>query len=260
MIKFFKDIKKYFNYIIFSVKSELKSEVANSHFSVLWWVLDPLFFMMVYTFVVKVVFDRGGPNFPVFVFIGLSAWNFFNKVLTTSVKLVSANKAVVSKVYLPKYVLLIEKIGVHFFKMMISFSLVFVMLIIYKIPYTFMMLHGIILLGFLILITFAISIFFLHFGIYVEDLANVLKPTLRLLFYMSGILYSINDRIPKEYAWVLLKLNPIALIVNEFRNVIMYNTLPDYKLLAVWTLVAIILSVIGIHLVQKNENNYVKVI
>ena len=124
MNKFIKDVKNYFFYTVYSAKAELKSEIANSRLSCLWWVLDPLLFMLVYTFVVKVVFDRGTANFPVFVFIGLTVWNFFNKVLTSSVKLVLANKSIVSKVYIPKYILLIQKIFVYLFKMLISFLII----------------------------------------------------------------------------------------------------------------------------------------
>lgn len=50
-MKFFKDIKKYWSYTVRSAKAELKSEVASSYLSWLWWILDPLLFMMVYTFI-----------------------------------------------------------------------------------------------------------------------------------------------------------------------------------------------------------------
>ena len=260
MSKFIKDVKNYFFYTVYSAKAELKSEIANSRLSSLWWVLDPLLFMLVYTFVVKVVFDRGTANFPVFVFIGLTVWNFFNKVLTSSVKLVLANKSIVSKVYIPKYILLIQKIFVYLFKMLISFLIIIVMLFFYKIPFTFTMLHCVILLIVLITVTFSISIFLLHFGIFVEDLSNVIKPLLRLMFYMSGIIYSIPDRIPATYSWILLDLNPIALLANEFRNVIMYNIAPNYYMVGCWFLIALIFSLIGIRLIQKRENSYVKVI
>lgn len=260
MSKFIKDVKNYFFYTVYSAKAELKSEIANSRLSCLWWVLDPLLFMLVYTFVVKVVFDRGTANFPVFVFIGLTVWNFFNKVLTSSVKLVLANKSIVSKVYIPKYILLIQKIFVYLFKMLISFLIIIVMLFFYKIPFTFTMLHCVILLIVLITVTFSISIFLLHFGIFVEDLSNVIKPLLRLMFYMSGIIYSIPDRISATYSWILLDLNPIALLANEFRNVIMYNVAPNYYMVGCWFLIALIFSWIGIRLIQKRENSYVKVI
>lgn len=109
MKRFIADLKKYYKYGIYSGKSELKSEIANSHLSWLWWILDPLLFMLVYTFVALVVFGKGEKYFPVYVFIGLSAWKFFEKTVKQSVTLVSSNRGIVLKVYIPKFLLIFVK-------------------------------------------------------------------------------------------------------------------------------------------------------
>lgn len=92
MSRFFKDIKKFFNYTVFSSKAELKSEVAGSFLSWLWWILDPFFFMLVYSFIAILVFKSGEPYFPVFVFIGLNCWQFFSKVVKSCVKVVQSKR------------------------------------------------------------------------------------------------------------------------------------------------------------------------
>ena len=111
MDRFISDVKKYQKYTIYAAKSELKSEVANSHLSWLWWILDPMLFMIVYTFVALTVFQKSEPYLPVFIFIGYNSWNFFSACLRQSVKLVAANKAIVSKVYIPKFILIFVKIN-----------------------------------------------------------------------------------------------------------------------------------------------------
>ena len=107
--RLFNDIKKYFHYSVVSAKSQLKAEVANSYLNWIWWVLDPLCFMLIYTFIFGYVFNSSEKYFPVFIFIGLSMWDFFNRTITNSVKIVKNNKAIVSKVYLPKYILILIK-------------------------------------------------------------------------------------------------------------------------------------------------------
>lgn len=47
MGRFFGDIKKYYKYAIYSGRAGLKAEVANSRLSWLWWILDPLLFMII---------------------------------------------------------------------------------------------------------------------------------------------------------------------------------------------------------------------
>ena len=63
------NIKKYFRYAVYSAKSELKSEVANSYLNWIWWILEPICLMLVYVFIVEVVFQTKEPKFPVFVLI-----------------------------------------------------------------------------------------------------------------------------------------------------------------------------------------------
>lgn len=53
---FFRDIKKYYKYAIYSGRAGLKAEVANSRLSWLWWILDPLLFMIIYWFLSQIVF------------------------------------------------------------------------------------------------------------------------------------------------------------------------------------------------------------
>lgn len=260
MVKFINDFKKFYKYAIYSAKAELKSEVANSHLSWLWWVLDPLLFMLVYSFIAVIVFGSGEQYFPIFVFIGLNSWTFFEKTIKNSVKLVSSNGHIVSKVYIPKYILILIKMLVNGFKMVVSFSLVVVFMIIYKVPVSGVILYTIPIFATLIVVTFGISTIMLHYGVYVEDLANVINVLLKLVFYLSGIFYAIEKRVPKPYNELLLKFNPAALIMHDLREVMIYMSLPHRKMIILWFIIGCLISALGVRMIYKYENSYVKVI
>ena len=259
MRKFFQDVKKYFKYIMYSTKSNLKSEVANSYLNWLWWILDPLCFMMVYTFIVEIVFKTSEKYLPIFVLIGLTAWNFFNSTINASVKLVSSNKSIVTKVYIPKYILILIKMFTNLFKMMISWGLILIMMLIFKVQYTLYMLQFFPVLIVLFVLSFGFATILMHFGVFVEDLSNIIKIVLKLTFYLSGIFYAISTRVPAPYNQVLLSLNPVALIIDSFRSTFLNGNFVNYPLLGVWLLIGIIISIIGIKTIQKYENSYVKV-
>lgn len=260
MKKFIQDIQKFYKYAIYSSKAELKSEIANSHLSWLWWILDPLLFMLVYAFISIIVFKASEKYFMAFVFIGLSCWDFFNKTVKQSVKIVSHNSQVVSKVYLPKYVFVLVKMGNNGFKMAVSFSLVVCMMVLYRVPVNFNILYVIPLMLTMFLLTFGVSTILAHFGVFVEDLSNVVTVLLRLTFYLSGIFYSIVNRVKGPYGGLLLKLNPMALLINEMRNALIYASPIHRKAVLAWFLISCVLSVIGVKLIYKYENSYVKVI
>ena len=69
MKKFFENMKKYQKYAVRSAKAELKSEVADSRLNWLWWVIEPLCFMLVYTLVFGVVFQSKEEHFSVFIIV-----------------------------------------------------------------------------------------------------------------------------------------------------------------------------------------------
>lgn len=258
--KFKVDISKYSKYALHSTKAQLKSEVANSYLNWLWWILDPLCFMLIYVFMFGYVFKAQEKYFPVFVFIGITMWDFFNKTLKQSVKIVKSNKSVVSKVYLPKYILLFIKMGVNGFKMGVSILIILVMLFFWKVPITWNVLFSLPILLTLALIVFGFSCFLLHFGVFVEDLSNVLNIVLRFIFYLTGVFWNVMTRLPEPLNLIACKCNPIAFLLSAMRDCVLYEKTPDLMLLSIWFLIGITLSCLGIYVIYKNENSYVKVI
>lgn len=260
MDRFIKDVKKYYKYAIYSAKSELKAEVASSYLNWIWWILEPLCFMLIYTFIFGVVFKASEENFPIFIFIGIMAWDFFSKNITNSVKMVKRNKSIVSKVYIPKFILIFSKMLVNGFKMMICLGIVVIMMIVFKVKISFNVFYIIPIMIVLWLITFGCMSILLNFGVFIEDLANIVTIALRALFYMTGIFYSIESRLSPPYSDILLKCNPMAFVLSSLRQSLLYCETPGRKLLLFWALVGILISAIGVRTIYKNENNYVKVI
>lgn len=260
MKRFIKDMRRYLPYTKYATKSGLKSEVASSHLSWLWWILDPILFMLVYWFIFMVIFGQKKEYFHIFVFVGLSMWNLFNKTVSGSVRIVAANRAVVTKVYIPKYFLILILLCQNLFKMMISFGIVIVMMLWSRVPVSWNVIYVIPILADLVLITFGVSTILAHFGVFLDDLKNITNVGLRILFYMSGIFYVISDRVDAAIATLLLKVNPIGFLIDACRESLVYCHTPHRRLILLWFAVGAVLSAVGIVTIYKNENNYVKVI
>ncbi|MCI6859001.1 MAG: ABC transporter permease [Eubacterium sp.] len=260
MKRFWKDLTGHYRYAIYSAKSELKSEVANSYLNWIWWVLEPFCFMLIYAFIFGVVFDAREQYFPLFIFIGITSWDFFSRCLNQSVKLLKNNKSIVTKVYIPKFILLISRMFFNGYKMIFSFGIIVVMLIYFKVPLTWNVIYVIPLMLLLFIISFACMTFLMHYGVFVQDLANVTNIVLRMLFYMTGIFYNIESRLPPKYTGLLIKGNPMALILSGLRKCILYGQAPDFKWIVIWMIIGVIVSALGIRKIYKNENSYVKVI
>ena len=261
MIKRFRmDLKKYWRYSIYSARSQLKSEVANSYLNWLWWILEPFCFMLIYAFIFGEVFNAKEPYFPIFIFVGNTMWIFFSKTMNQSVRLVKQNKSIVSKVYLPKYILLVTKVMVNAFKMAVSAMIIVGMLIFYRVPVTWNVLYAIPLAVTLILVCFGLGCYLMHYGVFIEDLTNIVSIVLRLLLYLTGIFWDIMKRLPAPYNMYVCRLNPIAFLISSMRDCVIYGQAPHRKLMLAWFLIGCLISALGIRKIYKNENSYVKVI
>lgn len=260
MKKFINNIKKYYKYAIYSAKAELKSEVADSYLNWLWWIIEPLCFMLIYTFIFGYVFKNNQPYFASFVFIGLTAWNFFNRMISGSVKLIVSNRDLVTKVYIPKYILLLSKSFTYLFKMGISLLIAFALMIFQQVPFTWHILLFIPVVIVLYLISFGIGMVLMNLGVFLNDLYNLVNIGLKMVFYLSGVFYNIKTRLSGTLGFVLLRANPIAFIMNELRKVLINGQMFSISGLLFWFVIGIVLCMIGIHTIHKNENSYAKVI
>lgn len=266
MKKFFRNIKKYYKYAIYSAKAELKSEVADSYLNWLWWVIEPICFMLIYTFIFGTVFNNSEKYFASFVFIGLAAWEFFDRMITGSVKLIINNRDLVTKVYIPKYILLLSKSFTYLFKLFISLAIALGLMVFQGVPLTWHLVFVIPILIILYILSFGLGLLLMHFGVTLNDLANLTNIGLKMVFYLSGIFYNISKRLknkhigPLKLSTLLLKVNPVAFCMNELRQVSIYASLPNFKWLGIWLVIALVLCALGVHVINKNENSYAKVI
>lgn len=260
MKKFFNNMKKYHKYAVRSAKAELKSEVADSYLNWLWWIIEPLCFTLIYVFVFGYVFKNDTPYFASFVMLGLALWDFFSRMITGAPNLIINNRGLVTKVYIPKYILLYSKSLTYLFKMFISLGITFLLMIFEHVPLSWHMILIIPVIIVLYVVCFGISVFLMNYGVFLNDLSNLIRIFMKMIFYLAGLFYDLEARLSGILGYLLLRLNPIALFMQQARKVVIYNGNLDLEILGIWLIVGIIFCMLGIHNIHKNENSYAKVI
>lgn len=258
--RFLGDIRKYFPYAVRAARADLRAEVANSYLDWLWWLIEPFCMMLIYTLIFGVVFNAAEEYFPIFIFSGITLWGFFQRSISGSIGTVRANKDIITKIYMPKYILLFSKMLVNGFKMLVSLGVVAVMLIIFRVPITWNVIWSVPVLIVLFLFTFGLGTILMHFGVYVNDLGYIIGIVLSMMMYFTGTFYSISKRVPKPYGVIIEKCNPIAFLIASLRDSILYGKTPDLGLIGLWGIISIFLIILGVFTIYSNENAYVKVI
>ncbi len=258
--RFVRDFRKYWQYMVFAAKADLNAEVANSYLNRLWWLLEPLFSMLVYVVVFGRLMGRSIENYATFVFSALLMWNYFTKTINYSVKLVRNNRDIVTKVYVPKFVLLICNMMLNFFKLIFSLIILIPMLFIFKVSIGINIFWVLPAYVIMILISFGAGMIFLHYGVYIDDLSYAVGILLQMMMFLSGTFYDVMTTLSFPLNTIMISMNPMAMLIDTMRNGLLYNTVTNLPLLAIWFAISMILCYVGIHIVYKNENAYVKVV
>lgn len=239
-----RELFQYSEYIRYKVAADLRSEVSRYYISYLWWFLEPILHMMVFYLVFGVILSRGGPDFVPFLLIGLATWQWFGHGVVHASNSIMQGKGVMTQVYIPKIVFPFVCVLTDTFK----FILVLIVLHIYLYIYGFRPSELILLLPFImisqLLVTLFIGTLCAAIVPFLPDLRFLITNILQLAFYLSGVFYSI-DRVPESFRRYFL-LNPMANIIESYRSVLMYNSMPKVKILAYICIV----SILGLYLVS----------
>ncbi|MCM1990271.1 ABC transporter permease [Oceanirhabdus seepicola] len=253
-----KDIKKYREYIKYATKSDLKVQVSSTYLGYFWWILDPIMQMLVYMVFVLIIFKKGEENFPIFIFSAILPWKWFISSIMDSTNAIRSKVGLLRQVYLPKFILPLNKVFVNTYKFLFSFIVLFVLVILFKVPITIHYLEIIIIFIINIIFICSLSLFFAHIGVYFKDIKNILVFSTKLWFYLTPCLYSL-DRVPQNLR-MLWWINPMTSFIESYRNVILYGKSPYYLMLSIWLIFSLILMHSSLKVLYKHDKNYTKVI
>ncbi len=255
--EFIKNLIKYKEYILYSTKVELKTKLSTSYLGYLWWILDPLLFMLIYMLVVLVIFKRTQENFHVFVFLGLLPWKWMSGVIQYSSISIKGKIKVLEQVYAPKYIFPLTRVLVDSVEFLISILIVIVMLLIFKIKITPHIFEFFVVFVINLLVLYSLTLPIAHIGVFFADIRNILQFVLRLGFYMSPILYDLNS-IPEKFRFIWW-FNPATPFILSYRNIFLYGKSPLYVMMGIWLIIGVIFMWAGLLLMMRFDKNYTKV-
>ena len=252
MREYMNELIKRKDLLFYLVQSGLKAENRNSYLGYFWWLLDPLLNVVVYYFLVSFILGRGGENFAVFLVIGLVSWRWMSTTVNTSSKSILKYSSIINQVYMPKSIFPLAFTLTQFANFGFGIIVIIVFLAVTgTVPgWQIVFLPMIILIQLLFLTM--LSLFLAYFTVFVRDMDHLLTHVTRILFYSSPIIWE-GGRLGPELQWIV-QINPIAILINSQRNVLMYQEMPQFIGLGIIGLV----SVIGIYgfLKYYSRNEY----
>lgn len=253
-------IKELYNYreMTFSlIKRELRGKYKASALGFLWTLLIPLFQYVVYTVVFSVFMKSNIEEYYIFLIVGLFPWNFFSASVTTGASCVVYQENLIKKIYFPRLVLPIAYVTSAFINMLISFVVVFAVLIfsghglsaaaLCYLP-LIMLIEYIMSLGVCMLVS-ALTVYF-------RDLEYILGILMLAWIYFTPVFYQL-DIVPKQCE-VVFNINPMTSVILAYQQILYDKKIPQVDNLMTAVLFGVVMLAVGYLVFNKLQRKFVE--
>ncbi|GFZ78155.1 transport permease protein [Aquaticitalea lipolytica] len=265
----FNEIWRYRDLLFLFVKRDIVTVYKQTILGPLWYIIQPLFTSVIFTLIFNNLANiPTGNGVPAFLFnlAGITSWNYFKECLTGTSNTFKRNENIFGKVYFPRVIMPMSLVFSNLLKLVIQL-LVFIAFYIY---YVFFTLEAsqvspqktIVFLPFLIVL---MGILGLGLGMIISsmttkyrDLTFLVTFGVQLLMYGSAVMYPISyfkEKLP-EYAW-LVEYNPIAVIVEAFRNMMLNTGNVQISDMIYVTVISVIVFILGLIVFNRTEKSFI---
>lgn len=240
------------------VRTSLRRGNVGTFFGRVWWLLDPFFTMLIYVLLVKVIFKRGGADYPVFVFTGVVGWKFFSSGVLTAISTTVGKQHLMKQIAFPRSAIPLAAVLTE----TVNFGFGLIVLIIFAIPfgvYPSIDLAYIPLIAAVeLLITLGLALMLSAANIFYRDVYHLAGYVFRLWFYLSPALYTPSE-LPRRFEDIY-RLNPFAAIFPAYRDALMQHQAPDLPALGFAALEGAIVLVAGYAVFMRLQRTFPKVL
>lgn len=251
------EIYKYRQMIISLVRKDLRGRYKGSVLGFLWTFINPLLQLCIYTIVFSTIMRAGIDKFYIFLFVALVPWIFFSSCLTGGSTVVIGNQDLVKKIYFPRIVLPLSYVTSCFVNMLLSFVVVFAVLIVTDYGMNF---AAILYLPLIMLVEYILALGIALISsactVYLRDLEHILGIVSMGWMYLTPIVYS-PEMVPEQFL-VFFNLNPMTPIIQAYRDILYYKQAPHLETLVQAAVLGIVVVIIGSYLFNKLQKGFIE--
>jgi len=147
---------------------------------------------------------------------------------------------------------------VNHIKLIVGLIIIHLFILFFPVKFNFHLYLILIPFVFQILIAAGLSLAVSIIGVFFRDLTRLSQFIIRILIYLSPILYSL-DKVPQKYQ-AIFYINPLTPIIIMYRDIILYNGVPELKYIIISSIHATFFLCIGFILFVSQEKKILKYI
>ncbi len=165
----------------------------QSYLGLFWAVLKPVMLMLIFTLVKSFVgIETGDIPYPILTFAALMPWIFFQESASEGVNSITANTALIKKIYFPREVFPLTAMVTKLVELAIGFLILAALMVYYQMLPTLQVLWVPLIIFYTMLVALTISLFGSALNVYYRDVAQALPVLLSLAMYASPVIYPLS--------------------------------------------------------------------
>lgn len=216
------EVWKYRDLISLFVQRDFKTRYKQTILGPLWFIIQPLFTTVIYTFVFGNLAGLSTDGLPQFLFYmaGNVPWLYFSTCLTSTSNTFTGNAGVFGKVYFPRLTTPIATVITSMLNFFVQFAMFMIFEVYFLVKGASIQVTWVAALTPLLVIQMALL--GMGFGIIISslttkyrDLQVLVSFGVSLWMYATPVVYAASSLPPKVYS--ILMLNPVAPIVELMR-------------------------------------------
>lgn len=239
---------------------EIKARYKQSFLGFFWIILNPFFQMVIMSFVFSQIIqvkDLGIP-YSIYLYAGLLPWVFFATFLGSTMGVLVENASLIKKIYFPREVLIFSILLAKSFDFFLSFCILLILMVFMHIPFTVFLFLVIPIFLIQFIFMFGASLLLSVMNLFYRDVQYLFNLILTLWFYLTPVLYAV-EFFPEQYRFIF-KLNPMAVFINAYRQVLFNARLPNIGSLAIGISISFFLFAVGYMVFKKLEGIFADVV
>ena len=237
---------RYWRYALYRGYLNLVADASRYYLGWLWWVLEPLAMTAVFYLVFKFLRPRD-EGFVYFLIVGVTTWLWFSSGVGNATQTLSGARNLILQLKVPKVMFpLISVIAVSYKQAFVFLILLLAMGAIIGVSPAWAALPILIAVQLLLIVAGACAVAFLC--VWLPDMRFVVTSALQLMMFCSGVFFEIESFPERVQEW--FRLNPMAVMLEQYRLILLDGTLPDLIWCA-WMAIACGISILLLNFAYK---------
>ncbi|AHN72720.1 ABC transporter permease [Aggregatibacter actinomycetemcomitans] len=260
MIKFLLDkTNNFFSYReLFKqlIYRDIKLKYRRSYLGYLWSILNPLMVMFVLLIVFSNLFKFDIPNFSLYLLSGQILFNFMVEATTLSVSSITGNGSLLKKIYVPKYIFTISKVGSSLVNLIFSFGALLIVMLFTDANFSINILFIPFILLQIFIFSLGLGLWLASISVFFRDIQYLWGVFLTMWMYLTPIFYPVSI-ISESYQAIYKNLNPMFSYIEQFRQIVLFSKFPETNFILLGIFFSLITLFLGTWYFNKKQDEFI---